>query len=76
MNTEVMDTEVELNFHGVSGDWTVPGKTKTVCFTFGVTGPRKGLSPHYYHPCPNLLLFAPSLNTGPGGLCYSSTRSQ
>lgn len=74
MNTEVMDPDVELNFHGISGDWTVPGKTETVCFTSGVTGPRNGLSPHCYHPCPTLLLLLPQHRTR--GLCYTSASSQ
>lgn len=51
MRTEMMDPELELSFLGVSGNWTIHGKTETICcFTLGVTG----------H-----LLFAPSLNTRP-----------
>lgn len=42
MSTEVMDPGVELNFCGVSGNWTIPGKTKIVyCFTFSHR-PQKG----------------------------------
>lgn len=44
MSAGVINPKVELNFHGVSGNWKIPGKTEAVCsFTLGVQGPRKGL---------------------------------
>lgn len=31
VGAEVMDPEVELNFHGALGTWKVPGETEAVC---------------------------------------------
>lgn len=44
MSAGVINPKAELNFHGVSGDWKIPGKIEAVCsFTLGERGPRKGL---------------------------------
>lgn len=61
MSTVLMDPEVEFHFHGVSGNWTVSGKTKTVCsFALGVTDTRKGLCHPHPSPHASSLLLPPS----------------
>lgn len=44
MSAGVISPKVELNFHGVSGNWKILGKTEAVCsFALGEQGPRMGL---------------------------------
>lgn len=63
VGAEVMDPEVELNFHGALGTWEVPGETEAVCSSIlGVARPQKG----FVTPlCP--LLLALFCHTGPWG---------
>lgn len=44
MSAGVISPKVELNFHRVSGNWKILGKTEAVCsFALGEQGPRMGL---------------------------------